>query len=178
MLAPKRETQLFGSDSLLPASDSLIANKFSLFRRLGNSVGKGLNFLPKAEVPWLFQARNRRISLYFPVEQGTGAAETGSLMTASSAKNSQSLRAHPAQSRTVHVCFGVRDQREFCLAHSAHAREQEFQALNAPCRHAVSGGPKVSNWEKQFVRRTPPIMVPHILDSRCPVSVSRLRQTR
>ena len=71
VLAPKRETQLFGSDSLLPASGSLIANKFSLFRRLGNSVGKGLNFLPKAEVPWLFQARNRRISLYFPVEQGT-----------------------------------------------------------------------------------------------------------
>jgi hypothetical protein len=44
-----------------------------------------LNFLPKAEAPGLSQARNRRISLYFPVEQGNQRAETGSLMTASSA---------------------------------------------------------------------------------------------
>jgi hypothetical protein len=51
--------------------DSLIARKFSLFRRLGNSIGKRLNFLPKAEAPWQSQARNRRISLYLPVEQGT-----------------------------------------------------------------------------------------------------------
>jgi KUP system potassium uptake protein len=39
--------------SLLPASGSLIARKFSLFRRLGDSVAKRLNFLPKAEAPWL-----------------------------------------------------------------------------------------------------------------------------
>src|SRR4030067_1614230 len=63
--APNRESRY----SLLPASGSLIARKFSLFRRLGNSIGKRLNFLPKAEAPWLSQARNRRISLYFPVEQ-------------------------------------------------------------------------------------------------------------
>jgi hypothetical protein len=62
-------------NSLLPASASLIARKFSLLRRLGNSGGKRLNFLPKAEAPWLFQARNRRISLYFPVEQGTQAGD-------------------------------------------------------------------------------------------------------
>ena len=31
---------------------------------------------------------------------------------------------------------------------------------------------------EQFGCRTPLIMVPHILDGRCPVSVSRLRQTR
>jgi hypothetical protein len=83
VLAPKREIQLFGSDSLLPASGSLIANKFSLFRRLGNSVGKGLNFLPKAEVPI-----SSPKSANFPVfSRGTGnqRAETGSLMTASSA---------------------------------------------------------------------------------------------
>jgi hypothetical protein len=34
---------------------SLIANKFSLPWRLGNSVGKRLNFIPKAEAPWLSQ---------------------------------------------------------------------------------------------------------------------------
>ena len=45
--------------SLLPASGSLIGRKFSLLRRLGNSVGKRLNFLPKAEATWISQARNR-----------------------------------------------------------------------------------------------------------------------
>ena len=39
---------------------------------------------------------------------------------------------------------------------------------NSPCLVA----------REQFVCRTPLIMVPHILDGRCPVSVSRLRQTR
>jgi hypothetical protein len=67
---PTRD-RLSRSDSLLCVSDSLIARKFSLLWRLGNSVGKGLNFLPKAEAPWLSRARNRRISLYFPLEQGT-----------------------------------------------------------------------------------------------------------
>jgi hypothetical protein len=58
----KQRVPLLGWGSLLPASGSLIARKFSLFRRLGNSIGKRLNFLPKAEAPWLSQARNRRIS--------------------------------------------------------------------------------------------------------------------
>ena len=49
---------------------SLLAHKFSLFWRLGNSVRKQLNFLPKAGTPRSSRARNRRISLYFPVEQG------------------------------------------------------------------------------------------------------------
>src|SRR6185369_11648492 len=39
----------------------------------------------KPRRPWLSQARNRRISLKFPVEQGNHRAETSSLMTASSA---------------------------------------------------------------------------------------------
>ena len=68
---PNSESRYWDKGSLLPVSGSLIARKFSLLRRLGNSVGKRLNFLPKAEAPWLSEARNRRISLYFPVEQGT-----------------------------------------------------------------------------------------------------------
>ncbi len=36
----KRETRLLGSGSLLRASDSLMARRFSLLWRLGNSVGK------------------------------------------------------------------------------------------------------------------------------------------
>jgi len=64
------ESGYWDKGSLLPTSGSLIARKFSLLRRLGNSVSKRLNFTPKAEVPWLFQARNRRISLYFPEKQG------------------------------------------------------------------------------------------------------------
>jgi NAD dependent epimerase/dehydratase family enzyme len=49
----RQRSLLLGSDSLLPASGSLIANKFSLFRLPGNSIGKLLNCLPKAEAPWL-----------------------------------------------------------------------------------------------------------------------------
>jgi hypothetical protein len=64
---------------------SLFARKFSLLWRLGNSVRKQLNFLPKAGAPWSSRARKRRISLYFPLEQGIQRAETGSPMTASSA---------------------------------------------------------------------------------------------
>src|SRR5680860_629644 len=66
---------------------SLFARKFSLLWRLGNSVRKQLNFLPKAEAPRSSRARKRRISLYLPVEQGNTRAETGSPMTASSANS-------------------------------------------------------------------------------------------
>jgi len=85
-LAPKSESRNWDQIRCYPASGSLIAEKFSLIRRLGNSVGKRLNLFPKAKASWLSQARNRQISLYFPVEQGNQRAETGSLMTASSAK--------------------------------------------------------------------------------------------
>jgi len=86
-LAPKSESRNWDQIRCYPASGSLIAEKFSLLRRLGNSVGKRLNLFPKAKAPWLSQARNRQISLYFPVEQRNQRAETGSLMTASSASN-------------------------------------------------------------------------------------------
>ena len=66
---------------------SLFARKFSLLWRLGNSLRKQLNFLPKAGAPRSSRARKRRISLYLPVEQGNKRAETGSPMTASSASN-------------------------------------------------------------------------------------------
>jgi len=46
------------------ALGSLIARKFSLLRRLGNSFSKRLNFPPKAEAPRLSQ--NRRM-MNFPV---------------------------------------------------------------------------------------------------------------
>ena len=85
-LAPKSESRNWDQIRCYPASGSLIAEKFSLLRRLGNSVGKRLNLFPKAKASWLSQARNRQISLYFPVEQGNQRAETGSLMTGSSAK--------------------------------------------------------------------------------------------
>ncbi|MFZ1070597.1 MAG: hypothetical protein WAN73_08215, partial [Methyloceanibacter sp.] len=44
----------------------------------------------------------------------TGNRTVGSNPTLS-AKNSQSLRAHPAQSRTVHVCFGSEISANFAL---------------------------------------------------------------
>jgi hypothetical protein len=80
---PMTHTLLLGSDSLLPASGSLIANKFSLFRRLGNSVAKRSSESRGA------LAISSPKSANFPVfSRGTGnqRAETGSLMTASSAR--------------------------------------------------------------------------------------------
>jgi len=55
-VAAKPRVPLLDKGSLLPVSRSLIAPKFSLLSRLGNSVGKRLNFLRKAEAPWLSQA--------------------------------------------------------------------------------------------------------------------------
>jgi len=50
---------------------SLLARKFSLLWRLGNSVRNQLNLLPKAGAPQSSRARNRRNSLYFPSYQGS-----------------------------------------------------------------------------------------------------------
>ena len=63
---PNSESRYWDKGSLLPVSGSLIARKFSLLRRLGNSVAKRLNFPSKAEALWLSQKRKWRISLYFP----------------------------------------------------------------------------------------------------------------
>ena len=68
-----------------PPPASLIARKFSLLWPSGNSVGKRLNFLPKAKGALAISSPK---SANFPVfSPGTGnkRAETGSLMTASSA---------------------------------------------------------------------------------------------
>ena len=87
--AGRRDTEsndsypVIGINSLLPASGSLIANKFSLFRRLGNSVAKRSSESRGA------LAISSPKSANFPVfSRGTGnqRAETGSLMTASSAR--------------------------------------------------------------------------------------------
>ena len=69
-----------------PPPASLITRKASLLWSPGNSVGKRLNFLPIAEEALLSRARNRQVSLYFPLEHGNQRAENGSLMTASSVR--------------------------------------------------------------------------------------------
>ena len=73
---PNSESRYWDKGSLLPVSGSLIARKFSLLRRLGNSVAKRLNFPSKAEALWLSQKRKWRISLYFPRPDWRGPLPT------------------------------------------------------------------------------------------------------
>ena len=93
-MAPKLHTWL--STACYAPWGSLFARKFSLLWRLANSVRKQLNCLAKAEVPWHFQARNRRISLYLPLEQGNKRTETGSPMTAACELDADSSGGQPS----------------------------------------------------------------------------------
>jgi hypothetical protein len=71
--APNSESRYWHKVRCYPASGSLIARKFSLLRRLGNSVANRLNFPPKAEAPWLSQ-KNDEFPCIFPCnrEQARG----------------------------------------------------------------------------------------------------------